>query len=271
MARNMQLTVGSLVLQALGLFFYTRGYVLYAIVVAVLTAWIVSLAEPKEMKCVKDKLALLGFGVTQMILSKDRKWKPLPDSDALENATNKTTKKIIFIRHGESDWNEIFNKSKLLLLPRLLKGIVLEVYLLVTQDSLFFDSPLSALGIDQAKQLRTFLSSEPSSSQSPDPDSPMRQAISTLKGEDQHGKSIIVSSNLRRAIATVSVALQDRMKRSQEKLQILSCLQECSRNIDTIALAKANTVPDMNGVENDVELDLVGISVNFSRTHCLSH
>ena len=119
MARNMQLTIGALLLQALGLFFYARGYLLYAIVVGVLTAWIVSLAEPAEMKCVQDKLFLLGFGVKQMIMSKDRKWKPLPDSDCLKDATNKRTKKIIFIRHGESGWNEIFNKSKLLLLPRL--------------------------------------------------------------------------------------------------------------------------------------------------------
>merc|ERR1719162_1846543 len=34
------------------------------------------------------------------------------------------SKIIIFVRHGESDWNYIFNKNKLLLLPRLIMGAI---------------------------------------------------------------------------------------------------------------------------------------------------
>lgn len=39
------------------------------------------------------------------------------------------------------------------------------------------------------------------------------------------------------------------MKRTNEKLYMLSSLQEISRNVDTIALALPHKVPDMHGLE----------------------
>ena len=59
----------------------------------------------------------------------------------------------------------------------------------------------------------------------------------TLLGEKE---SQIVSSNLRRSIATVAVGFQDRLaKHEKEKLLILPCLQEISRNPDALSITPA--------------------------------
>ncbi len=52
----------------------------------------------------------------------------------------------------------------------------------------------------------------------------------------------IVSSNLRRSMNTVTIALQDRLVRNGERVEILSSLQEISRNVDTISTAGAHGV-----------------------------
>lgn len=122
-----------------------------------------------------------------MVLSQDRKWEKQPDADIIKDAKDIQTKQVIFIRHGESDWNEVYlhtctsvstNYSRdysneqmererenqyyhqcfffvLIIsykvfnrgfgpsfLVRLFNAIVREIQYLVTQDSLFFDSPL---------------------------------------------------------------------------------------------------------------------------------
>ncbi len=57
------------------------------------------------------------------------------------------TKTVIFIRHGESAWNEMFNRGfGPLFLWRVLRGLVLEVHKLTFGDSLFIDSPLGLRG-----------------------------------------------------------------------------------------------------------------------------
>jgi hypothetical protein len=50
---------------------------------------------------------LFAVGATQMVLSQDRKWEKQPDADLIKNATDLQVKQVIFIRHGESDWNEV--------------------------------------------------------------------------------------------------------------------------------------------------------------------
>jgi hypothetical protein len=49
--------------------------------------------------------------VAHLLLSSDRKWKksavPNPDAVREPDAEPIRTKRIIFIRHGESDWNEV--------------------------------------------------------------------------------------------------------------------------------------------------------------------
>ena len=60
--------------------------------------------------------------------------------------------------------------------------------------------------------------------------------------------SIIVSSNLRRAVSTTTIALWPRIKRVNEKIIILSSLQEISRNVDTIAITGYRKYPQISNL-----------------------
>ena len=96
-----------------------------------------------------------------MLFSKDKKWKKGPDpklirDDVMKDALTAPYVRIIWIRHGESNWNEIFNKSPMLLMPvRLLRGMFTEA--LMVADSIFFDSPLCKEGVEQAESLLHYL------------------------------------------------------------------------------------------------------------------
>ena len=72
-----------------------------------------------------------------------------------------------------------------------------------------------------------------------------KSVLQVLSGDDTSTSSVIVSSSLRRAIATTTLALWKRVTKTEEKIHILSSLQEISRNIDTYALSAANTCPDL--------------------------
>ena len=153
---------------------------------------------------------------------------------------DKTTKKrIIFIRHGESDWNNVFNKGKNIgMIFRLLKAIITEWTMILRLDSPFLDSPLNEEGIEQALQLRKYIENESSGTTETE-----KELLNIIRGNV--GSSIIVSSILRRAIATTTLAVWPRIERTGEKIHLLSHLQEISRNVDTCALSKPNTVADL--------------------------
>merc|ERR1712113_1339693 len=71
-----------------------------------------------------------------------------------------------------------------------------------------------------------------------------------LKAAKGAPKSIVVSSNLRRAISTVGVALRSRFaNRPTEKVKVLTCLQEISRNPDTLSLTPARAQPVPSWIE----------------------
>lgn len=53
------------------------------------------------------KIKLFTIGAGQMVLSQDRKWSKPDDPDLIKDADDLQFKQIIFIRHGESDWNEV--------------------------------------------------------------------------------------------------------------------------------------------------------------------
>lgn len=155
-------------------------------------------------------------------------------------------KMIIFIRHGESDWNYIFNKSKLLLLPRLVLGAIREVLKLFNnKDSIFIDSALSSEGVAQAKALQKFLQEYKRKSDTADD---IHEAMKALRGDAGASPSVLVSSNLRRAIATGCIAMWPRQQRTKERAIVLSSLQEMSRNVDTSALAGASEYPEISVV-----------------------
>lgn len=202
-----------------------------------------------------------------LIFCNDKKWKPPAEDPSTffalnnKNDTNlhepKIEKKtIIFIRHGESVWNETFNKGDrqvssfvLYFLPNLIKAIFMEWYFWVSgrvEESWFFDSPLSAKGIRQAETVRTFLQQTNMEYATPKE----AEFVRYLLGQSP---SQVVSSNLRRAIATAGIGLQDRFAQqghqqeypsrqansissNLDRILILPALQEISRNPDALAI-----------------------------------
>ena len=177
-----------------------------------------------------------------------------PDAGQLQDVSP-TRKTVVFVRHGESDWNEIFNKSKLLLLPRLLYGVFRELLYIPTSHSIFIDSPLSKEGIGQALTLQNFLTNYTPSTANSDASARasaptyMDTLVATMKGEPNGLESVLVASNLRRAINTACVSFWGRLQKTKERITLLDSLQEMSRNVDTNALAGPNEYPEMSVVQ----------------------
>lgn len=154
--------------------------------------------EPTIGNNVVFKTKLLLRGLLQMVLCKDMKIKKMPEAGMedkmfVEGATKRNFKKkrIIFIRHGESEWNYMFNSGFGLGFPiRVLKGLIKEGIVFSLKDSVFLDSPLSARGYQQAKDLRKFLRESSRSGQ----DTRSKDVASMVKGQ-----GLLVTSNLRRA------------------------------------------------------------------------
>jgi hypothetical protein len=78
-----------------------------------LYVWLFSSRENENivLKDIVRKLHILLYGLGFMIYSKDTKGlgpKYNPDPDLIKNNPKLEVKTIIFIRHGESDWNDVF-------------------------------------------------------------------------------------------------------------------------------------------------------------------
>jgi hypothetical protein len=185
------------------------------------------------------KLQLLVQTILYLTLCSEKKWKPTPDpakyfpspQSSSDQSTSSTTtietKTIIFVRHGESTWNDTFNKGDRKVfqfvqgfIPGLFQALWTEYYFAVTgqaNDSWFYDAPLSHKGRHQAEGIRTYLQ------QSTEFMLPKEQEyVAILKGalvvdnkpkegeggskEETKGpvvNSYLVSSPLRRAVSTV--------------------------------------------------------------------
>jgi len=197
------------------------------------------------------KVRLTFQGILYLLFCNDKSWKKTEDplkyfSPLLSSAEGKSKlekKTIIFVRHGESTWNETFNKGNhrstavfiIGFIPNLIKALLYEMYLLLTgqMDSWFYDSPLSPLGIDQIEKLNSFLSKDTSGAGMT---SAEEELISILRG-DAPNNSLVVSSSLRRALSTVAIAFQSRLDRNpKEKIHVIPSLQEISRNPDTLSI-----------------------------------
>lgn len=178
--------------------------------------------------------------------------------------------KVVFIRHGESAWNTVFNKGSKLLVPlKLARALAAEAALLFDQDSVFIDSPLCDEGIQQAWGLLTFLTSQKTGCLQEKSDT---LPVEKLKVEDlatiirgDTGRSVVVSSNLRRAISTGALALSARLlQRPDEKIHIMTCLQEISRNVDTLSLTPPRALPQVPATEAGLK-NMGGLMVEFYR------
>ena len=184
------------------------------------------------------KALIFATTVQYLLFCNDKKWKQ-PKEDPLsffQGDVKVDTKTIIFIRHGESTWNDTFNrggrpKMSFLLnfIPNLVYAAFVEWYFFVTgqeNESWFYDSPLSEKGLGQALDVHSFLQS--SLEYKTPREVEMIQSI--LEG------SQLVSSNLRRAISTMAIGLQERLSRTGDSMLILPHLQEISRNPDALSI-----------------------------------
>lgn len=192
------------------------------------------------------KINLNCYGLCSMVASQDKKFKRtkvlIPDMRD-EQAKVVMEKRLIFIRHGESEWNSVFNKGLKVLLPRLFDALVKEAFLMTTLDSVFFDSPLNKEGLQQASQMSNWLVKDKKPSKPA-----VIEAVNFLNGTSQDD-SVIVSSPLRRAVSTTVIGLRRRLKEKGEKVKILSSLAEISSNVDTISLAdEPGSLPDLNSL-----------------------
>ena len=198
------------------------------------------------------KVQLFIDTVKYLALCSEKKWKKTPDPSIIfekhgKNAELVEQKTIIFLRHGESNWNDTFNKGdrKLMkfvqgFIPGLVKALATEWYFAVSgkaNESWFYDSPLSEKGRKQAEGVQQFLSS-PMEYMLPKE----QEYMAILKGMlDKKGESVnsqLVSSPLRRAAATMAVGLQDRFAKAlpNDKMILLPALQEISFNPDALCI-----------------------------------
>lgn len=166
---------------------------------------------------VGKKCLIVGLGAYYLVMSKDKSFVP-PRYDPGEILANedkiikKTTKTLILIRHGESIWNEVFNRGINWKLPfRLIYALARETMLFVTSDSCLYDSPLSTVGITQAKGIRDYIiNGYTNIKDSDDEEEKLRNEYINILRNAKASNSLIVSSPLRRCIETVSLGLFDR-------------------------------------------------------------
>lgn len=207
------------------------------ICVAMLLPWVFgAFANVGPIGNVFDKLYKYALALVHMTLSRDKKWKPPTDPAQLAQCSDIQSMRIIFIRHGESDWNLVFNKGfGPSFIVRLFSAMFREMLMFITRDSIFMDSPLSAEGVEQAQAVNNFLEGPGATSDD--------DMVQVLRGE--RGRSIVVSSNLRRCLETGAISLWGRLQRAagQERIHVKSSMQEVTFNIDGLALSGANEVP----------------------------
>uniref|UniRef100_K3WGF8 Uncharacterized protein n=1 Tax=Globisporangium ultimum (strain ATCC 200006 / CBS 805.95 / DAOM BR144) TaxID=431595 RepID=K3WGF8_GLOUD len=216
------------------------------------------------------KIQLFAIGVLHLLFSSDKQWqRQLPSRDAgskalpsssggmrpvaedtnadAEKATQYTVKRIIFIRHAESEWNVVFNRGVYWqAVVQFFRACVREWLMLPTQNSIFIDSPLSRRGVRQSKALFEHVNDS-----THDLECGIIDAVAKGSATDAAllqylsrpmPNSVIVSSNLRRSIDTARIASAARLELPGEKIHVLSSLQEIGRNIDTLTISDAYAI-----------------------------
>lgn len=207
---------------------------------------------------VRAKLAGMPIAFLHLLLSHDNKWKKQSDPQDILNAASKSSdlarrKRVYFIRHGESMWNQVFNRGlDLGIVWRFISCVMQELHLLPFPDSVFWDSPLSPLGVRQAVQLSVWIEHAPVNN----------KHAAVLRGDLDDG-SLVCSSNLRRAVATVLTALSGRLlRRAKDQVHVISSAQEITRNIDGYSLSAAGSYPGPSWIESEqTELDKIVTSL----------
>jgi len=183
------------------------------------------------------KMGLALRCLLYLLFCRDKAWKKPQDpllvfTPFLKDQKDRIEQKTIyFVRHGESTWNDTFNKGKhrstgqfvIGFIPGLAKALLYELYLILSGklDSWFYDAPLSYLGLQQVKELGDFLKKPPTTN---DTDGTM---MAILRADPGAAPSKLLSSNLRRAISTMAASFRDRLsRRPQDKVMVIPSLQE---------------------------------------------
>ncbi|CAD2216539.1 hypothetical protein AGDE_01433 [Angomonas deanei] len=190
-------------------------YLMLAVIIAV------SLVATQAGQVAFFKLRAYAHGGVFFIKSKDLP-KTFNGSNYIKMESNhayvngRRTIRVVFIRHGQSVWNSLFNSLNAGLPMRWVKAVIRESICLFTDpfDSLIIDSPLSSKGRKEANELASFV----------------RAANGKISVDPN--TSVIVASNLRRAMETALVGLGPRISTTNEQIVMDSSLQEGSKNID---------------------------------------
>jgi hypothetical protein len=115
--------------------------------------------------------------------------------------------------------------------------------LLSRVNSWYFDAPLSHLGLSQVEELASFLKDRSL-------DGPEGVHIQIIRADPDAPRSKIICSSLRRAVSTLAGGLSDRFaRRPMDKILIVPCLQEISRNPDTLSITPAHTPIQASWIE----------------------
>ena len=115
--------------------------------------------------------------------------------------------------------------------------------------SWFYDSPLSHLGLAQVEELQTFIENK----DNVNGDEGLHLRV--LRGEPDAPKSKLLSSGLRRATSTIAGCFRQRLlHRPDDKIVVISCLQEISRNPDTLSITPAQTTIQASWIEKHYKL-----------------
>ena len=230
---------------------------------------------------VVHKTKLTVQGIAYLIFCNDKSWEKQPDPKQYFQKDGKNDPKIekktiVFVRHGESTWNDTFNKgphrsaAKFVIgfIPGLVKACLFEFYLLLAGkvDSWFYDSPLNHLGLEQVQSLSTYLAKNPNEITNNPSE---KLLLQILRKDPSAPESILVSSSLRRAISTVAASFQARLLRNpNESILILPSLQEISRNPDTLSITPAHTNVEPSWIDaSDKRVDFKTIFSRQVNTH----
>lgn len=204
------------------------------------------------------KIGMFIRGILYLVMCNDKSWTKPRDprivvGTLLEAGEPVERKTIYFVRHGESTWNDTFNKGShrsalafaLGFIPGVIKALLYETYITLSGklDSWFYDAPISQLGLNQIEELANFLKQTPT-----DPNEAKHFTI--LRADPGAPTSKIVCSSLRRAVSTLAFAFKDRLsRRPQEKVLIIPSLQEISRNPDTLSITPAHATIQASWVD----------------------
>jgi phosphohistidine phosphatase SixA len=175
-------------------------------------------------------------------------------SMAFTDGVPPVSKKVVFIRHAQSDWNAANEDiSKI-------------------AGAFSRDSPLSEEGVRQSESLAEWMEKSPEASCVAVPPSVHDPSSEPSCDADSEIRDIVLSpstkwasSNLKRALLTGIIAMRSRINSGEpDKVHILSALQEISYGIDARASVGIGSVPDVKGDAENLNVNVVNLEIDGS-------